>query len=68
MSFRSALLLHSKMASAAEVLPALETLCLENRLLTSVIVLVAARRIVGRPVTLVTKESEFRESLKPNFD
>ena len=54
------------MASAAEVLPVLEMLCLENRLLTSMMVPVAARRIVGRPVTFITKGSEFRESLKAN--
>ena len=49
---------------AAEVLPALELLCLENQEMASVGRFVAAR--VGRPVTFVNNESEFRERLEPS--
>lgn len=52
---------------AAEVLPALELLCLENRSVSSVKQFIAARRNVGRPVTFISKGSEFRERLKLNI-
>ena len=48
----------------AEVLPALELLCLENRKKTSVGRFVAT--CVGRPVIFVNKESEFQERLEPS--
>ena len=50
-------------ASAAEVLPALELLFLENRSVRSVEEFVAARWNAGRPVTFINKESEFQERL-----
>ncbi len=48
---------------AAEVLPALELLCLDNESVTSVKKFVAARQSVGRPVTVLNPGSEFKESL-----
>ena len=51
-------------ASAAEVLPALELLFLENRSVRSVEEFVAARWNAGRPVTFINKESEFQERLE----
>src|SRR6266702_326204 len=50
--------------SAAEVLPALELLCLENELVKFVKEFVAARLNMGRPVTFINEEREFRERLK----
>jgi hypothetical protein len=55
------------LARAAEVLPALEILCLENRRVTSVKEFVDARRIVCLPVTFISKGDEFRERLKIIF-
>src|SRR6266702_67544 len=52
-------------ARAAEVLPALELLCLENRSVTYVNEFVAARQNMGRPVTFVDKVREFQERLDP---
>lgn len=54
-------------ARAAEVLPALELLCLENRPVSSVKEFVAARRNVGRPLTFINKGREFRERIKYNI-
>jgi hypothetical protein len=51
-------------ARAAQVLPALELLCLEYQPVSSVKKFVAARRNMGRPVTFISKGSEFRERLK----
>jgi hypothetical protein len=48
---------------AAEVMPALELLYLENQPVTSVGKFIAARQKVGRPVTFVNKECEFQERL-----
>jgi hypothetical protein len=48
---------------AAEVMPALELLCLEDLPVTSVGKFITARRKVGRPVTFVNKECEFQERL-----
>ena|SRR6266702_3728997 len=53
-------------ARAAEVLPALELLFLENRQVTSVKKFIAARRNVGRPVTFINNGREFRERLEPS--
>ena len=44
-------------AEAAEVLPALESLCLENREISSVKKFVTARQNVGHPLTFINKES-----------
>ncbi len=52
--------------NAAEVLPALESLCLEDQLVTSVKEFVAARQSVGRPVTVINNGREFQERLGPN--
>ncbi|KAH8983165.1 hypothetical protein EDB86DRAFT_2834056 [Lactarius hatsudake] len=52
-------------ARAAEVLPALELLCLKNRSVTHVKEFVAARQNMGRPVTFVGKIREFQERLEP---
>ncbi|KAH9160763.1 hypothetical protein EDB89DRAFT_1375053 [Lactarius sanguifluus] len=52
-------------ARAAEVLPALELLCLKNRSVTHVKEFVAARRNMGRPVTFVDKIRKFQERLEP---
>ncbi len=52
-------------ARAAEVLPALELLCLENRSVTYVNEFVAARQNMGRPVTFIDKVREFQERLEP---
>ena len=51
-------------ASAAEVLPALKLLFLENRSLSSVAEFVAARWNAGRPVDFINKESEFQGRLE----
>ena len=48
---------------AAEVIPALELLYLENQPVASVEKFIAARKNVGRPVTFVNKECEFQERL-----
>ncbi|KAH9028429.1 hypothetical protein EDB83DRAFT_2526321 [Lactarius deliciosus] len=48
---------------AAEVLPALELLYLENHLVTSVKNFVAARQNTGRPVTVINEGKEFHERL-----
>ncbi len=53
-------------ARAAEVLPALELLCLEKRPVASVKEFVAARQNVGRPVTFISKVKEFKKRLGPN--
>ena len=50
---------------AAEVLPALKLLCLENESMTSMKKFVAARQNVGCPVTFINKEREFKERLNP---
>ena len=50
---------------AAEVLPVLKLLCLENESMTSMKKLVAARQNVGCPVTFINKEREFKERLNP---
>jgi len=49
--------------TAAEVLPALELLCLENQPTTSVKKFVAARQNTSRPVTVINEEREFQERL-----
>lgn len=54
-------------ARAAEVLPALEMLCLENRRVTSLKEFIDARRAVCLPVTFISKGNEFREKLKINI-
>jgi hypothetical protein len=52
---------------AAEILPALELLCLEDQPATSVEEFFAARQDVGRPVTFfVGTEREFRARLEPD--
>ena len=48
---------------ATEVLPALDTLCVEGQFASSVNKFIAARRESGRPVTFVNTEKEFRERL-----
>ncbi|KAH8978925.1 hypothetical protein EDB92DRAFT_2118995 [Lactarius akahatsu] len=48
---------------AAEVLPALESLYLENHPVTSVKNFVAARQNTGRPVTVINEGKEFYERL-----
>ena len=48
--------------SAAEVLPALELLCLENEV-TRVQDFVAFRRNVGRPLTFINSTTEFEKRL-----
>ncbi|KAH9161113.1 hypothetical protein EDB89DRAFT_2235287 [Lactarius sanguifluus] len=54
--------------SAAEVLPALELLCLESEPVTAVEEFVAARQIMGRPVTVFNKRGEFeRRFLAPHI-
>ena len=45
-------------AEAAEVLPALEFLCLENREISPVKKFVTDRQNVGHPVAFINKESE----------
>ncbi|KAH9161101.1 hypothetical protein EDB89DRAFT_766210 [Lactarius sanguifluus] len=47
--------------SVAEVLPALELLCLESELVTAVEKFVSVRRITGRPVIVFNKRGEFEE-------
>ncbi|KAH8976796.1 hypothetical protein EDB86DRAFT_3016231 [Lactarius hatsudake] len=47
--------------SAAEVLPALELLCLESEPVTAVVRFVAARRNMGRPVTVINERWKFEE-------
>ncbi|KAH9066939.1 hypothetical protein EDB83DRAFT_2519255 [Lactarius deliciosus] len=47
--------------SAAEVLPALELLCLESELVAAVVKFVAARRNMGRPVNVVNERWKFEE-------
>ncbi|KAH9040344.1 hypothetical protein EDB85DRAFT_128608 [Lactarius pseudohatsudake] len=49
---------------AAEVLPALELLCLENRPVSCVKKFVAARLNTDHPVTVINERSEFLERLK----
>ncbi len=49
------------------MLPALELLCLEDQPVKSVKEFVAARRNVGRPVTFISKGSEFPESPEPDI-
>ncbi|KAH8991642.1 hypothetical protein EDB86DRAFT_2935099 [Lactarius hatsudake] len=46
--------------SSAEVLPALELLCLESELVTAMEEFVTARQIMGRPVTIFNKRGEFK--------
>ncbi|KAH9008166.1 hypothetical protein EDB83DRAFT_2593960 [Lactarius deliciosus] len=53
--------------SAAEVLPALELLHLENQSANAVQKFVAARQNMGRPVTFVNEEKVFKERLN-TFD
>ena len=50
---------------AAEVLPALKLLSLENNSMTSMKKFVAARQNAGCPVTFINNESEFLERLDP---
>ena len=54
--------------SAAEVLPALELLCLENEPVKFVKKFVATRQNVGRPVTFINEEREFRERLDTLYE
>lgn len=49
-----------------EILPALESLCLENRPATSIKEFLAARQGVGHPVSFVGTEQEFRARLEPH--
>ena len=49
---------------AAEVLPALELLCLEDKPVTSVEKFITARQNMGRPVSVIKKVREFWERLK----
>ena len=48
---------------ATELLPALDTLCVEGQFASSVEKFIAARRDSGRSVTFVNTETEFRERL-----
>ena len=53
--------------SAAEVLPALELLCLENEEVTRVQDFVAFRRNMGRPLTFINSPTEFEKRLGLNI-
>lgn len=49
---------------AAEVLPALELLCLQNRPMAHVEKFIAARQNVGRPVAFINQMRELQERLE----